>query len=99
LIATVCLFTYNIDQASTNPHVSRIYSVLEKFMLWTTFLIYTTPILKSLSDAQMPDIEAFWYYWGYSSPIILGVSFVSKEIINYANGWEVLFDHDKMGKA
>ena len=42
------------------------------------------------------SVEAFWYYWGYSTPIVLGLRIIQSRYFNKGYEWKCLFLEEKI---
>lgn len=74
-----------------NPTQSRIFSVLLLALIWTSGLIWLTPILSELLYGNNIGEQLFWYWLGYSLPIIVMLGYVKSGNIGRGFNWKELF--------
>ena len=60
-------------------------------LVWTSVVIWVAPILQTLFDQTIDDTSAFWFCWGYSYPVVLGLGFVQTSYLTKGYRWKDVF--------
>ena len=74
-----------------SPALARVYSVCCMGLVWTSVVIWVAPILQTLFDQTIDDTSAFWFCWGYSYPVVLGLGFVQTSYLTKGYRWKDIF--------
>ena len=74
-----------------SPALARVYSVCCMGLVWTSVAIWVAPILQTLFDQTIDDTSAFWFCWGYSYPVVLGLGFVQTSYLTKGYRWKDIF--------
>lgn len=90
-LLTCALYAVISNPPYINPALARIYSVCSIGLVWTSGVIWATPILQTLFNQTTDSISAFWFCWGYSYPVVIGLGFVLTGYLTKGYNWRDLF--------
>jgi hypothetical protein len=94
-LLTCALYAVIATPPYANPSLARLFSVCSVGLIWTSGLIWLTPIFQSLLSITTDSLSTFWYCWGYSFPIVLGLGFVQTSYLSKGYDWKELFHNVK----
>lgn len=90
-LLTCALYAVCLNPPYINPALARIYSVCCIGLVWTSGVIWATPILQTLFNEATDSVSAFWFCWGYSYPVVIGLGFVQTGHLTQGYRWRDLF--------
>lgn len=90
-LLTCALYAVISNPPYTSPFLARIFYICTLGVLWTSGLIWITPVLENLLNLDIDYMNTFWYSWGYSFPIIIGLGFAQTIYLAKGYQWKDLF--------
>ena len=87
-LLTVSYYWFIAEPPTFAPALSRTYVLCANTLLWTSAASWLVPLLQQLLNS--PALS-FWYYWGYSAPIVLLLSFLHSARLSASFHWQALF--------
>lgn len=92
-----CIFTIIFvamtRQPSTNhPVLGRMLFIFGNTLLWSIALVWVIPVVEELIGTTSGSI---WFYWLFSMPIILILTYLHSNRFNRGYEWQALFFEDK----
>lgn len=87
-VSSIIFFAYNSPPSHCSPLMCRGYFVSGSTIIWTTCLIWLLPLLE---DALGTTAGSIWHYWGFSTPIVICLSWVHSAKFDKGYDWRSLF--------
>jgi hypothetical protein len=89
-LLTCALYAVVATPPQASPALARLFSVCSLGLLWTSGLIWLSPILQNLLNLTGSG-RSFWFEWGYSFPIVVGLGVVQSSYLRRGYRWKELF--------
>ena len=90
-LITLVFVALTKEPATCNPTMSRTTFILSAAILWTSGLVWVMPLIEQLIGTNSGSI---WYYWGFSMPVILGLTYLHSSKFRKGYEWQALFFED-----
>lgn len=89
---TCGLYSLILSPPYSNPTLSRLFAVCSIAILWTSTLIYVGPLIQTILNGDQ-NATTIWYYWGFSFPVVVGLSFMqTRKFAKWSEWREIFFD-------
>ena len=79
------------EPPTVHPMLCKAYLILGSALVWTSCLVWALPLIEQIIGASSGSI---WYYWGFSTPVILGLTYLHSSRFNKGYEWQALFYED-----
>jgi len=91
-LITIIFVALTKEPASCNPNISRTLFIMGATILWTSGLVWIMPLIEQLIGTSSGSI---WYYWGFSMPVVLGLTYLHSAKFRKGYEWQALFFEDQ----
>lgn len=84
----MAFFALTSEPPTSSPLISRGLFICGVSLLWTSGLIWLIPLLSQVIGVEAGSI---WFYWGFSTPIVIGLSWMFSRKFRKGYEWRSLF--------